>query len=35
VLEMALERKPEPLPEKDDVSTPPPVEQATTVAIKH
>ncbi len=35
VLELALERKPEPLPEKDEVASPPPVEQPTTAAIKH
>jgi ATP-dependent Lon protease len=35
VLEMALERKPEPLPEKTDVAPLPPVAEATTPALKH
>jgi ATP-dependent Lon protease len=35
VLEMALERKPEPLPEKPEVAPVPAVEQATALAIKH
>ncbi len=35
VLEMALERKPEPLPEKSDVAPLPPVAEATTPALKH
>jgi ATP-dependent Lon protease len=35
VLEMALERKPEALPEKTDVAPVPPVEQPSAPAIKH
>jgi ATP-dependent Lon protease len=35
VLEMALERKPEALPDKPEATPVPPVEQATAPAIKH
>jgi ATP-dependent Lon protease len=35
VLELALERKPEPLSDKPDVAPVPAVEQATAPAIKH
>ena len=35
VLEMALERKPQPLPEKTEAAPVPPVEQASAPAIKH
>jgi ATP-dependent Lon protease len=35
VLEMALERKPQPLPEEDAASPPPPVAQAPAPAVKH
>ena len=35
VLEMALERKPQPLPEEDAAAAPPPVAQAPAPAVKH
>ena len=35
VLELALERKPEPLPEKTEVAPVPPADQAPAPAIKH
>ncbi len=35
VLEMALERKPEPLPEREDAAAPPPASETVPAAVKH
>jgi ATP-dependent Lon protease len=35
VLEMALERKPEPLPEQQDAAIPPPSDSSAPAAVKH
>jgi ATP-dependent Lon protease len=35
VLELALERKPEPLPEKSEVTPLPPVQEPSAPAVKH